>query len=67
MMTWESWRIEAKNWGGWWRILEESKGHSALSATGDDDDETRKEKTLIFDMIIGAFPHICWQFSIFEK
>jgi len=63
-----SWKIEAKNWDGWWRILEESKGHSALSSIGDiDDDETTEEITLIFDMIIGALPHICCQFSIFKK
>jgi len=47
------------------------KGHSALSSTGgdddDDDDETTEEITLIFDMIIGALPHICCQFSIFKK
>jgi hypothetical protein len=36
-----------------------------LIATGGD--ETAEEKTLIFDVIIGALPHICCQFSIFEK
>jgi hypothetical protein len=43
------------------------KGHSALSATGDDDDETTEEKTSIFDMIIGELPHTYCQFSTFEK